>query len=85
MWKDAKQFLVKIKLFNAVVIVESGISSPTQMECTVNVCLCPFHDFADLIPVGSFFIWHIVKRCTSDNHAVITAVLDLVKGVIKLF
>ena len=56
----AEKLAVKIQLLHAVVIIQTGICTPAQMEGTMYMRLGPLHDLADLIPVGSFLTRHIV-------------------------
>ena len=55
------------------------------MQRGINVRLAPFHDCAQFLPIGDLLKRQLFHRCAGDDHAVVAAVFDLVKGLVELY
>ena len=83
MVEDAEDLLGQLILGDAVVIVQSGLGTPTDVEGGVDVGLGPVHELAELAPVVHRFKVHDLHGGTGDDEAVVILVLDLVEGGIE--
>ena len=81
--EDAEQLLGQGVLGNAVVVIETCLGTPADMQSGMDVGFGPFHDFAQLTPVVHVGEIQILHRSAGDDHAVILPVPDLVKGGIE--
>ena len=70
-------------LLHPVMVVQSRLCPPTNVEGAGHVGLAPLHDIAKLFPVIHFLKRHMLHRRARDDQAVVFLVLDLVKGLVK--
>ena len=70
-------------LRNPVVIVQTGLRTPADVEGGMDMLFRPFHDLTQFIPVLHIGERHLLHRCASDDHTVEVVVSDLVKGLVK--
>ena len=83
MVEDAKEFFRQRALLDPIVKVKASLGTPADVERGVDMGFGPFHDFAELIPVIYLSEVQILYWSSSNDHAIITPVTDLVKGGIK--
>lgn len=83
MGEDAKELFTQIILRNIIMVIETGLGTPADMQGRVNVGLGPFHDLAQLIPVVHIGKVQIFYRSSGNDHTVILPVFDLIKGSIE--
>ena len=81
--EHAKELFRKRTLLDPIVEIETGLGTPANVERRVDMGLGPFHNFAELIPVVHLGEVQVLHRSTSNDHAVITPVSNLIKGGVK--
>ena len=81
--EHAEQLFVQQFLLNAVVVVQTGLCAPADVQGGMGVGLAPLHDLAQLGPIVHLFEVHQLHRRTGDDHTVKGAVLHLIKGLVK--
>ena len=81
--KHAEQFLGQSVFLNAVVVVQPCLSAPADVEGGVDVFLAPLHDLTQLVPVFHIAEVQVFDRGAGDDHAVVGAILHLVKGAVE--
>ena len=81
---DAGELFGKQMLLNAVMIIQTCLCAPADMERGVNMGFGPFHDLRQLVPVIHLLEVHFLDRSTGDDKTVIVIVLDFIKGGIEL-
>ncbi len=81
---DAEELLFEELFGQAVVVVETGLGPPADMEGAGDIGLAPGEDFAELGPVVDLLILHLLYRRACDDQAVEAALPQLVKGIVKL-
>ena len=83
MFVDTEQLLRQLSLVNTVIMVESGLRSPADMQGGIDVVLAPLHNLAQLIPIIDFLKGQKLHRCASNNHSIVAFALHLIEGLIK--
>ena len=68
--EDAKLLLLERILGDAIIIVESGLGSPADVERALHVGLCPVEDGLHLVPVGDVLEGELLYGGARDNHTV---------------
>ena len=81
---DAGQLRGPDVLRNAVMIIQSHLGAPADMEGGSDVGLRPLHDLAELLPVIHLLIIQEFHRRAGDNHSVIFMHLHIAEGNIEL-
>ena len=70
-------------LLDAVVIIQSRLGSPADVEGGVYMGFAPLHDPAQLRPVVHVLKGHLFDGSPGDDHAVKFPVLQLVEGLVE--
>ena len=70
-------------LLYPIVVIQSGLSTPANVECAVDMGLGPFHNFTKLVPIIDLFEFQQLNRSTCDHHTVKITVSYLVEGLVK--
>ena len=83
MREDAEELLVKLYFGYAVMIIESGLSAPADMENGVNMSFAPFHYFTKLIPILNLFEGQMLNRRSGDDHSVKVSVFYIIENLIE--
>ena len=83
MLENAGHFLGEQVLRDTVMIIQSGLCAPADVQRGVNVRFGPVHDLGQLRPVFHFFERHGFNRCTGDDEAVVFLVADVVKRFVE--
>ena len=83
MLKHAKHLCIQRYFINPIMIVKSRLSSPAQMHCRCHMCVRPFHDFFQFLPVINLFKRHLFYRSTCDDKAIKSLIFDFLKRHIK--
>ena len=60
-------------------VVESGLSTPADMQGGVDVGAGPLHDLAQLVPIVHVSEIQVFYGGTGDDHTVVLTVFDLIK------
>ena len=81
--KDRTFFLSSLRFFSPVVVVESCLCSPAQINGGGNMGVCPVHDFYQFLPVVYLFEFHLLYRSTCDDHSIIFVIFQFRKCLIK--
>ena len=74
MFEDAEHLFLERIFRHAIVVVESRLRRPADIERRGHVCACPVEYFRNLIPVAHLFEVHLLHGRPCDNHAVILLV-----------
>ena len=80
---DAGELLREGIFGDAVVVVETCLRTPADVQGAVDMGFAPVHDLADLIPVGDFGEVEFFDGGACDDHAVEVLVFDVVKGAVE--
>ena len=83
MGEYAEELLLQRIFGDAVVVKQSRLGPPADVEGGVDVGGGPVHDPAQLRPVVHVGEVVVLHRGAGDNHAVVLPVLDLVKGGVE--
>ena len=81
--ENAGHFLGEHVLRNTVVIIQTGLSSPADVQRGMNVRFSPVHNLGQFLPVFDFLERHGLHRCTGDDKTVILLVADIVECLVK--
>ena len=82
--KNAGQLVVHHDLLDAVMIIESRLSSPADVDRGEHVLLGMLHEQSQVLPVIDFLKGNLLHRSTRDDHSVELLALDLIERNIKL-
>ena len=80
---DPEELLRQQLFLDAVVIVQSRLSTPADMEGGMDVGLAPLHNLGQLLPVVHLLKGQILHRRAGDDHAVEFPILQLVEGLVE--
>jgi len=69
--------------FDAVVVVESGLGAPADMQSGGDVGEGPVHDAGEFVPVSDLFKGHGFHGGAGDDEAVELFVAYIVKGFVE--
>ena len=83
MLEDAEHLFVQGNLIYLIVMIETRLGTPTNMECAGDVFAAPVHYLGEFVPVVHGLEVHLLHGGTSDNHAIVATVADLVEGLIE--
>ena len=81
--EHAEHFLIQQHLTHAVVMVQSRLRTPADMQRAVDMRTAPVHDLAKLVPVFHLFKIHFFDRRTGNDHAVVILILHRFKSLIE--
>ena len=73
----------KQDLIDPMMEIQTGLSTPADVEGRKNMGLRPLHDLYQLAPVSDIFKFHLLHRSAGNDKAVEILVLKLLKGIIK--
>ena len=69
---EQPEFLLRKHPFlQSVEMIQTRLGSPAEEHRGGNVCVRPVHDLCQFIPVVNFFKFHLLDRCTGDDHTVV--------------
>ena len=83
MFVDTKQLLRQLSLVNTIIMVESGLRRPADMQGGSHMGLRPVQDLTGLLPVIHLFKGDIFHRCSGDDQSIEGAVFDFIKGGVE--
>ncbi len=83
MVENAEHLLGQRILVNPVVVVETSLRPPADVECAGDIGSAPVHYLAQLVPIVNLAERHLLHRGSSNNQSVISLVLDIVKSGIE--
>ena len=83
MFKNAAHLFGKFIFWNAVVVIQTGLRTPADMQGGMDMGFGPFHDLTQFIPVVHIFKVHQFDGGAGDNEAVILFVANFIKGAVK--
>ena len=81
--EDAEHFLIQQHFPYAVMMIQSRLRTPTDMQCAVDMGTAPIHDLAEFLPVFHLFELHLFDRRAGDDHPVVIFVFYFIKGLIE--
>ena len=81
--EDAEELLAQVVLGDLIMVVQTGLGAPADVQGGMDVGLGPLHDLAQLIPVVHVGEVQVFYGGAGDDHAVVLLVFDLVKGSIE--
>ena len=81
--KHAKNLLGENVFGDPVVVIETGLGAPADVQRGMHMGFGPVHDLAQLRPVIHGFKVHVFHRRAGDHQPVIEFVLNLVKRGVK--
>ena len=70
-------------LLDAVMIIQSCLSTPANVEGGMDMGLAPLHDLAEFLPVVHIFKFHQFHRRTGDHHTVKFPILQFLKALVE--
>jgi hypothetical protein len=79
-----EELLRQLVLFDAVMVVQTGLCAPADVQRGMNMGLAPFHNLTKLFPIVYLFEFHLFNRCTGNNHTVILFMFDFIKCLIEV-
>src|SRR3989344_2504247 len=82
-WEDAKHLFAQIIFRYAIVIIQSGLRSPTNVEGRIDMGLSPLQNPAQLRPIIHLFEREMFDWRASDEHAVEFLTSDIVPIAVK--
>ena len=82
--EHAGELLRERVLRNAVVVVQSRLSRPADVERGMHMCFRPVHYFANLLPVVDLLKRKVLHRSAGDYEPVKVHVLYLVEGLVEV-
>ena len=80
----AAQLFRQLPFLYTVVVIQSCLSTPADVECGIYMRLGPFKYLTELVPVSYFFKFQLFHRRTCDDQSVEIPVLNIIKCLIKL-
>ena len=80
---DAAELFLQRIFLNAVVIIQTRLRAPANVEGGIDVVLRPFHDLAQLLPVVDLLKGNLLHGSARDDQTVKGLVPDLVKGLVE--
>jgi len=83
MRKYAEHFILYHVFFDAVMIIQTCLCAPADMEGAVDMGFAPFHDFHQLVPIFHLFKFHLFDGRACDNQTIPILLLYLVEGFIE--
>ena len=81
--EDAEELVGQRVFGDTVVVIESGLSSPADVQGGVDVGLGPLHDLAQLVPIVHVGEVQVLHGGAGDDHTVVFSVTDLIEGGIE--
>ena len=78
-----EELLFQGMLLDAMVVVQSRLGSPADVEGGVDVALGPLHDSAQLLPVLHLLEGQVLHRRAGDDHAVVVVLPHVVKVAVE--
>ncbi len=83
MGEIAEHLLIQGMLGDPVMVVQTCLCSPADVEGAVDMGLTPLHDLTQLRPVVDILKVQMLHRSPRNDHAVRVAVTDLLEGLVK--
>ena len=81
--ENTGHFLGQHVLRNTVVIIQTGLRPPADVQRGMNVRFSPVHDLGQFLPVFDFLKRHGLYRRTGDDKTVIFLVADIVERLVE--
>ena len=81
--ENPEYLLLKRVFRNSVVVIQTGLRSPTDEESGIDVGVSPVHNHGQFIPIVNLFKLHLFHRSPGDDQSVKLLSLDVVKSVVK--
>ena len=81
--EKTEHLLIKFAFFQSIVVVESCLCSPAQINGGGNMGVCPVHDLYQFLPVVYLFEFHLLYRSTCDDHSIVFVIFQFRKCLIK--
>ena len=82
-WENTEHLFGEKCFTQSVMIMKSCLGTPADMQSRMDVVFAPFHNFAQFRPIGNFFKFQMLHRCSCDNHSVKVLVFNIRKGFIE--
>lgn len=83
MMEHAEHLLGQRILVNPVVVIESGLRTPANVQSAGYVCSAPVHYLAQLVPIVNLAKRHLLNGRACNDQTVISLVLDIVENLIE--
>ena len=81
--EQTKHFLRQLTFFQTIMVIQSCLRAPAEMNRGSHMGFAPLHDLGQFIPVVHFFKFHLFHRCSGNDHAVKLLIFHLIKTYIK--
>ena len=81
---DAKEFLRQRCFGNAVMMIQSCLGAPADMEGTRYMLFAPVHDLAKFIPVVHFLKLQVLHGSSGNDQTIEIPVPNIIHGNVEL-
>ena len=81
--EDAGHLFGQLVLRDAVVVIQTGLCTPADMQRGVNVGFGPVHDLDQLRPVFNLLKRERLYRCAGDDETVVFLIPDVIKRLVE--
>ena len=83
LWKDAKLLLWQRIFGHTVVVIESSLGSPTDIQSTGDVCPGPGEDIAQFVPIVHLLEVEVFHRGSGNDESVELFMAHLLKIAVE--
>ena len=81
--KKAEHFLIQRSLFQSVKMIKTGLCRPAQENSRGYMFCSPVHDLCKLLPVIHLLEFHLLYRCSGNDHSIVFITFKFRKSLVK--